>query len=71
MSTSDDKTKYNEIMKNNEFIHADSIKSHKVDFIVSFETIEHMDENAGDEFLLNFKHIISKGGRLLISTPLN
>jgi len=58
-------------LQNNSFIHADNILDSKFDFIISFETIEHMDENAGDVFLTNFKNVLKPGGKLLISTPLN
>jgi len=58
-------------LANNSFIHADNILNNKFDFIISFETIEHMDENDGDAFLTNFKNALKPGGKLLISTPLN
>lgn len=58
-------------VNNIQFLHADSLTNNLFDFIVSFETIEHMDEEAGDVFLQNFKKSLNKDGRLLISTPIN
>ena len=59
------------IQSNNEFLHVDNIKNDKYDFIISFETIEHMSELNGDEFLQNFRTSMKSNGKLLISTPIN
>jgi SAM-dependent methyltransferase len=58
-------------LPNNKFIHPNEMGEYKMDFVVSFETLEHMDEDAGDEFLLGLRRILKPGGRILISTPLN
>lgn len=58
-------------LDNNDFLHANNIDKNSFDFIISFETIEHMNEKEGDIFLNNFKKALKKGGKLLISTPIN
>jgi cyclopropane fatty-acyl-phospholipid synthase-like methyltransferase len=47
------------------------IVNYSFDFICSFETIEHMDEESGDLFLLKILKSLKPKGRLLISTPIN
>ncbi|MDD1505870.1 glycosyltransferase, partial [Lysinibacillus sp. CNPSo 3705] len=39
------------------------------DIIVSFETIEHVDENLQSKFLKEIKRVLKKDGLLIISTP--
>ena len=56
---------------NNDFSHVENLNKYKFDFIISFETIEHMNEEDGDIFLQNFKKALNRGGKLLISTPIN
>lgn len=64
--------KQNFLASNINFIHADQfVMSRQFDLIISFETIEHMDEAAGDEFLKNIKRNLKPGGMLIISTPIN
>lgn len=41
-----------------------------VDLVVSFETIEHMDEAAGRRFVAELARVLVPGGRLLLSSPL-
>ncbi|MDH4228325.1 MAG: class I SAM-dependent methyltransferase [Nitrospirota bacterium] len=41
------------------------------DVVVSFETVEHMDEAAGDLFLQNLKAALHPKGTLIVSTPIN
>ena len=54
------------------FMHADEFKfSKKFDLIISFETIEHMDEAEGDDFLKNLRENLKSNGALVISTPIN
>ncbi|MFD2659287.1 methyltransferase domain-containing protein [Paenibacillus thailandensis] len=45
------------------------IPNNSIDIIVSFETIEHMNENDQIEFLNEIKRILKPDGILLISTP--
>ena len=57
---------------NIDFIHADEFKfSKKFDAIISFETVEHMDEAKGDDFFQNLKNNLKSNGILVISTPIN
>jgi SAM-dependent methyltransferase len=58
--------------KNISFIHGDEYGyESKFDAVVSFETIEHMDEAAGDEFLKKIKKSLKQNGILIMSTPIN
>ena len=43
----------------------------KFEFISSIETLEHMSESDGDEFLQKILNAMNPNGTLLISTPLN
>lgn len=45
------------------------LDDHSVDVVVSFETIEHINESAQKEFLLEVKRVLTAGGILIISTP--
>jgi SAM-dependent methyltransferase len=56
-------------LANNEFFQAEQIANHQHEVVVSLETIEHMDEAAGDEFLQRIKNSLKPGGKLVISTP--
>lgn len=57
---------------NNEFIHGDNYNyENKFDMVISFETIEHMDEKAGDEFLQKIRRSLKSDGLLIMSTPIN
>jgi 2-polyprenyl-3-methyl-5-hydroxy-6-metoxy-1,4-benzoquinol methylase len=56
-------------LDNNQFFHADEIVNHQHDVVVSLETIEHMDEKMGDEFLKRIHGSLAPGGQLIISTP--
>ena len=60
-------------MDNIEFYNClyNEIVNYRFDFVCSFETIEHMDEEAGDLFLLKILKSLKPKGRLLISTPIN
>ncbi len=61
---------FNEV--NIELIHDDDyVYISEFDAVISFETIEHMDENAGDVFLQKIKKSLKAGGILIISTPIN
>jgi cyclopropane fatty-acyl-phospholipid synthase-like methyltransferase len=42
----------------------------KFDVAVSFETLEHMDEQAGKAFISNLRCLLRPGGMLILSTPL-
>lgn len=44
-------------------------KDNSFDVIVSFETIEHLDEKNQSLFLKEIKRVLRKGGQLLMSTP--
>lgn len=44
--------------------------SGKFDVAVSFETLEHMNEQAGRVFVANLRQMLRPGGTLIISTPL-
>jgi 2-polyprenyl-3-methyl-5-hydroxy-6-metoxy-1,4-benzoquinol methylase len=58
--------------KNIDFIDANDFEfPGQLDVIISFETIEHMDEIAGDLFLKNIKKNLTHDGLLIISTPIN
>lgn len=56
-------------LDNNAFFQADEILNHKHEAVVSFETIEHMDEEMGDEFLRRIYNSLPESGKLIISTP--
>lgn len=56
-------------LDNNDFFQADQIINHQHEVVVSLETIEHMDEQAGDEFLQRIGNSLVPGGKLIISTP--
>ena len=45
------------------------LEDNSVDVIVSFETIEHVDENKQKKFLKEAKRILNQDGILVISTP--
>lgn len=65
------KSKYN--INNIEFLEG-SIKNipledHSVDVVVSFETIEHVDQETQEQFLEDIKRVLSEDGILIISTP--
>ena len=45
------------------------VKSNSVDVIVSYETIEHVDEESQKSFLKEAKRVLKKDGVLIISTP--
>lgn len=55
---------------NIEYRHGDEFTQHKYDLVISFETIEHMDELAGDDFLKQINGVLPIGGKLIISTPI-
>jgi SAM-dependent methyltransferase len=58
--------------KNIDFIDAKDFEfPGQLDLIISFETIEHMDEIDGDLFLKNIKKNLAHDGLLIISTPIN
>jgi 2-polyprenyl-3-methyl-5-hydroxy-6-metoxy-1,4-benzoquinol methylase len=46
---------------------ATSLPSGSFELVVSFETLEHLEEQ--DQFLVEIKRILTPGGRLIISTP--
>jgi SAM-dependent methyltransferase len=57
---------------NVEFLHGDNFSSvSEFDLVVSFETIEHMDEDKGDEFIQKIKKSLKPDGWLIMSTPIN
>ncbi|MGV7118372.1 methyltransferase domain-containing protein [Paenibacillus kyungheensis] len=45
------------------------ISDHSVDVVVSFETIEHVDEQAQKKFLSEIKRVLKHDGILIMSTP--
>ncbi|MHB1406039.1 MAG: glycosyltransferase [Desulfitobacteriaceae bacterium] len=45
------------------------IGDHSIDIVVSFETIEHLDEITQVKFLKEMKRVLKDGGFLVISTP--
>lgn len=62
----------NFIESNIKFVHGNEYKYlNKFDVVVSFETIEHMDEKDGDEFLQKIRKSLKSDGRLIMSTPIN
>jgi len=58
-------------LENNDFIcssaHATPLKDNELDILVSFETLEHLENE--DELLSEFQRILKKDGILIISTP--
>lgn len=56
---------------NMNFQHASKLGNSTFDIVVSFETIEHMTEEAGDEFLKGLHSSLHEKGLLIISTPIN
>ena len=57
---------------NVEFIHGDEyLFESAFDVVISFETIEHMDESDGDDFLCKIRKSLKRNGLLIISTPIN
>ncbi len=55
---------------NVEFYNASLLGNDKFDVIVSFETIEHVTEDDGDEFLQSIQKALRPDGLLIISTPI-
>ena len=45
------------------------LPDNSVDVVVSYETIEHIDEITQNDFLAEIKRVLKKGGILIISTP--
>lgn len=43
--------------------------SGSIDMVISFETIEHIDQQEQEDFLCEIKRILRKGGTLILSTP--
>lgn len=58
---------------NTEFIQAGAdkipLEDGAVDIVVSFETIEHLNEDTQKKFLQEIKRVLKKDGKLIISTP--
>ena len=46
-----------------------SLPNNSIDVVVSFETIEHVDEKMQIKFLEEIKRVLKKGGVLIVSTP--
>lgn len=46
-----------------------TFEDHSFDVIVSFETIEHVNESVQDQFLNEIERVLKKDGTLIISTP--
>lgn len=44
-------------------------ENHSVDVVISFETIEHVDEMLQKSFLAEIKRVLKEDGQLIISTP--
>ena len=42
---------------------------HSIDVVVSYETIEHLDQPTQEKFLQEVKRVLKKDGKLVISTP--
>lgn len=40
-----------------------------IDIVISFETVEHLDQKAQEAFLLQVRKVLRKDGQLIISTP--
>jgi len=45
------------------------LPDHSIDVVISYETIEHLDEPTQEKFLHEIKRVLKKGGKLVISTP--
>lgn len=45
------------------------VKSHSIDVVVSFETIEHIDESSQRAFLADIYRVLKEDGILIMSTP--
>jgi len=45
------------------------LPDHSIDIVVSYETIEHLDESLQAKFLLEIKRVLKREGSLVISTP--
>jgi ubiquinone/menaquinone biosynthesis C-methylase UbiE len=45
------------------------LSDHSIDIVVSYETIEHLDQSAQEKFLHEIKRVLKKDGKLVISTP--
>ncbi|WP_036675157.1 glycosyltransferase [Paenibacillus tyrfis] len=45
------------------------VEDHSIDVVVSFETIEHVDESIQHQFLKEVKRVLKPGGMLIMSTP--
>jgi ubiquinone/menaquinone biosynthesis C-methylase UbiE len=45
------------------------LPDHSIDIVVSYETIEHLDQPTQEKFLQEVKRILKKDGKLVISTP--
>ena len=64
--------RHNFMEENITFIHGDEyFYTSEFDAVISFETIEHMDENDGDAFLWKIKKSLKPNGILIMSTPIN
>ena len=63
--------KTNFYRENVSFLNLNQLRKQKFDVIVSLETLEHMSENDGDEFLRKILDSMKPAGKLIISTPLN
>lgn len=57
---------------NIQFVHNNQFTQFaEFDLVVSFETIEHLNEVDGDRFLQKIRASLRKNGKLIISTPIN
>ena len=45
------------------------LPDHSIDVVVSYETIEHLDQSAQERFLQEIKRVLKKDGKLVVSTP--
>jgi len=45
------------------------LPDHSIDIVVSFETIEHLDQPTQEKFLQEIKRLLKEDGKLVISTP--
>tara|TARA_X000001036_G_scaffold431124_1_gene464891 strand:+ start:419 stop:1162 length:744 start_codon:yes stop_codon:yes gene_type:complete len=53
------------------FHYLNNLQNEKFEFISSIETLEHMNETEGDEFLKKLRNAMTSSATLIISTPLN
>ncbi len=64
---------YSPVASNLEFITGDAIsiplEDDSVDVVISFETIEHINEKTQQNFIIEVRRVLRKGGCLVISTP--